>query len=112
MSKIEPKNITDRRMILFAFVERIAQLFIVLNVLGIVFFVGLAVERENWVMGATGILTGAAGILFCIMVIAVFSIQEEVSGMRHAQLKANDIDEESMKLLRFMAKRLADKQGK
>jgi len=105
--------------ILFECGKVLATLFIVLNFVGAIVLVVSGVNADSGVTVTYGLVAGAAGILFCILAIAVFFIYEEVSGMRDcqletrdAQLKANQINEESMKYLRYMAKQLSDKAGK
>jgi len=117
---VEGKNSPDGvNFNLFEQGKVLASLFIVLNFFGVIVLVVIGINAESGIMVMYGLVAGAAGILFCILAIAVFSIYEEVNGMRDcqletrdAQLKANQINEESMKYLRYMAKQLSDKSGK
>jgi len=122
-NKVEDKNTSGESLegknSLFELGKVLASFFIVLNFFGVIVLVVIGIKAESGIMVIYGLVAGAAGILFCILAIAVFSIYEEVSGtrdcqleMRDAQLKANQINEESMKLLKYMAKQLSDKSGK
>ena len=96
---------------LFKMGYRFAQFLSVINAIGIfvpIFFM----NGKNWPIVLGWMLSGTIAILFCILCMVLISIAEEANGLKHAQLKANEIGEGSAKYLRYMAKQLSDKSGK
>ena len=75
---------------LFEFGKGLAGLYIALDCLGTIFLVVNGVNTSNENMVIYGIVAGAAAILFCILVLAVFSIREQVCGMRGSQLEMRE----------------------
>ncbi len=83
-----------------------------LNVIAIVACIPVGLVIKNWFFVGYMFGAGLGGIVTCLMILAVFSIHEELCGLRISQIKANEINDESLKYLRYMAKLLTDKSEK
>ena len=112
MNQNEAQEVSVGKRGWFPIGENIANGFIALNLIAVVFCLVIALNDNSWMFALYSVLACVASILFCILALAVFSIHEELCGLRISQIKANEINDESLKYLRYMAKQLSDKSGK